>query len=53
MSVAHALLRATSALVPTLGGQMRERFCPFLNTLSVWVLIAASLTFTRRIDGYS
>ena len=56
MSVAHALLRATSALVPTLGGghgAMRERFCPLLHTLSVWVLIAASLTFTRRTDGYS
>ena len=28
-------------------------FCAFRHTLSVWVLIAASLTFTRRTDGYS
>ena len=56
MSVAHALLRATSALLPTLGGDMEPRardFCPFRHTLSVWALIAASLTFTLRTDGYS
>ena len=33
--------------------QYARDFCAFRHTLSVWVLIAASLTFTRRTDGYS
>src|ERR1700675_3475234 len=33
--------------------QYARDFCAFRRTLSVWVLIAASLTFTRRTDGYS
>src|SRR5262249_11868422 len=33
--------------------QCERDFSPFLHTLSVWVLIAASLTFTPRTNGYS
>jgi hypothetical protein len=40
-------------LAGTASSQDARDFCPFLHTPSVWVLIAASRTFTRRTDGYS